>query len=178
MSQIPERSYVAISTYTVLTIKKKESYPLYFKNIFSAVLILSTSLFALYAAVMLCAPAQEEIKKSINYLDLGDLTSDIESVPKEFNDLKTLLESIQDDIMTKLKGTSDEFVFQENSAKILDIPGGPIPEIDSNNGIAKMNDYIVTVETYRYWGSIGLFAFYGVTAILSKFGVCFKSKVN
>ena len=140
-----------------------------------------TSLCALYGAVMLCAPAQDEIRKVIENLNPDPLIADTNSMASDFKRVKNLLGNITDDVLRELGGSSDQNIFDESASQFqkfnLDSTNGPLPTINKTSQMTKMNDYIITVETHRFWWSIGLFALFAVIAILSKFGVCFKSKV-
>lgn len=143
----------------------------------SAILIMLTSLCALYGAVMLCAPAQEEIQKSIENLNPDQLVRDSRSVPQLLRNVTTIMTKIENNVLDELAGSSDAATFQEQVDEFRQMKNDdPLPSINNTSQMAKMNGYISTVEIYRYWWSIGLFALFALIAILSQFGVCFKSK--
>lgn len=138
-----------------------------------------TSLCALYGAVMLCAPAQEEIQKSIENLNPDQLVRDSRSVPQLLRNVTTIMTKIENNVLDELAGSSDAATFQEQVDEFRQMKNDdPLPSINNTSQMAKMNGYISTVEIYRYWWSIGLFALFALIAILSQFGVCFKSKVT
>lgn len=141
----------------------------------SAILILLTSLGGLYGAVMLCAPAQEKIGDSIDNLKTDELGADLKNVTSSFAAVQDSLRAIQLDVLTDLGQTKDAQSFQEISDQFVAYQN-PLPSVNNTAGMAKMNEYIGTVEDHRYWWSIGLFSLFALLSIMSMFGVCFKSK--
>jgi cell fate (sporulation/competence/biofilm development) regulator YmcA (YheA/YmcA/DUF963 family) len=138
-----------------------------------------TSLCALYGAVMLCAPAQEQIQTSLDNLNPEVLARDTKSIPKLITNVTTLLGKIETNVLDELSGSNtdaDRFRDATNQMKQVFQTQNPFPAINGTSQMAKMNTYMDTVEAWRYWCSIGLFALFALIAILSMFGVCFKSK--
>lgn len=145
----------------------------------SAILIMLTSLCALYGAVMLCAPAQEQIQTSLDNLNPEALQSDIKSIPKLIQNVTKLMDKIEANVLDELSDADeDSATFRDAAAEFRNVfqNQNPFPAINGTSQMATMNQYMDTVEAWRYWSSIGLFALFALIAILSMFGVCFKSK--
>ena len=125
---------------------------------------------------MLCAPAQEKIGDSIDNLKTDELGADLKNVTSSFAAVQDSLRAIQSDVLTDLGKTTDADTFRTISDQFVAYQN-PLPSVNNTAGMAKMNEYIGTVEDHRYWWSIGLFSLFALLSIMSMFGVCFKSKV-
>ena len=141
-------------------------------------MVILTSLCAFYGAVMLCAPANEDIQKSLENLNTNQLARDLQNLTDSLPDIQSQLQLIKTEVLSELGGSSDRQVFDDESGKLLGYGKGTLPIINDTSNMAKMNQYISIVEIHRFWWSIGLFGLFVLISILSQFGVCFRSKVS
>jgi len=142
----------------------------------STTLVIITSLCAFYGAVMLCAPANEDIQKSLENLNTDTLSRDLQNLTQSLPGIQSQLGLIRSEVLAELGSTADRQIFEDQSEKLKQYGKGTFPVINDTSNMAKMNQYISIVEIHRFWWSIGLFALFGLISILSQFGVCFRSK--
>jgi len=142
----------------------------------SGVFIILLSLAGLAAAMFLCAPASEEIKTAITNLDPANSADAVNKAPNMHSSIKEKLSQYGNSIADELSNDAQTAASWRNDMKTFsEFPTTEFPD-DAGNQISGVTNKLKTVDDYRYWASIGLFAFYSLIAILSFIGVCVKSK--
>ncbi|CAG5096910.1 Oidioi.mRNA.OKI2018_I69.XSR.g14841.t1.cds [Oikopleura dioica] len=136
----------------------------------SQVILLIASFFALSGVIMICFPSIENINKSAEKF-IPEM-KDTNLIPKTIASINSQLEAKSEEI-DSISAKNDDFRSAVDALEAqLNKDTLMIENFLSTNALETTK----TVTTITLWTSVGLFSLFALVAILSKTGVCLKSK--
>lgn len=137
----------------------------------SELVVFLFSLVALYGIIMICFPAINAINESADNIIPAEIQANhipetVQSIKSQFAAKVDLINSIssKDSVFA---AAAEEFRSAGLDDSVLMI---------ENNSFERIIGQARTATTVTLYTSIGLFSLYGLVALLSKAGICFKSK--
>jgi len=136
----------------------------------SHVVLLLSSLFALYGVIMICIPSMEKINKSAEKF-ISEMV-DTNLIPKTIDSINSQLEAKSEEIGS-ISAKDEQF---KRAVESLEAQLNKDTLMMDNLFVGSALDQTKSVATITLWTSAGLCSLFAVVAIFSKISVCAKSK--